>query len=117
MTRVGLVGYGSSGAGFHAPLLREAGLDLVAVVTGNPERADQARAENPGVVVVPDLGRGWWPCPTSMSSSWRPRAVATSSMPRRSSKPASLSSSTSRLPPTPTKPRVWSTWLRVAACL
>jgi len=55
MTRVGLVGYGSSGAGFHAPLLREAGLDLVAVVTGNPERADQARAENPGVVVVPDL--------------------------------------------------------------
>ena len=28
MTRVGLVGYGSSGAGFHAPLLREAGLDL-----------------------------------------------------------------------------------------
>lgn len=55
MTRVGLVGYGSSGAGFHAPLLREAGLDLVAVVSGNADRAAQARAENPGVVVVADV--------------------------------------------------------------
>ncbi len=56
MTRVGLVGYGSSGATFHAPLLRAAGLDLVAVVSANPERADQARAENPGVTLVPDVG-------------------------------------------------------------
>jgi predicted dehydrogenase len=55
MTRVGLVGYGSSGSTFHAPLLRAAGLDLVAVVSSNAERADQARAENQGVTVVPDL--------------------------------------------------------------
>jgi predicted dehydrogenase len=55
MTRVGLVGYGSSGAGFHAPLLRDAGLDLVAVVSANPQRAAQAQAENPGVTVVADL--------------------------------------------------------------
>lgn len=44
------------GATFHAPLLRAAGLDLVALVSANPERADQARAENPGVTLVPDVG-------------------------------------------------------------
>ena len=55
MTRVGLIGYGSSGAGFHAPLLRAAGLDVVAVVTTDPERAAAARGDHPGVEVVPDV--------------------------------------------------------------
>jgi len=57
MTRVGLVGYGSSGRTFHAPLIVSAGLDLVAVSTGNTERAAQVSAEHPAVAVVPDLGQ------------------------------------------------------------
>ncbi len=53
--RVGLVGYGSAGRGFHAPLIERAGLRLTAVSTANAERADQVRAEHPGAEVVPDL--------------------------------------------------------------
>ncbi|MEU8538550.1 Gfo/Idh/MocA family oxidoreductase [Streptomyces sp. NPDC048717] len=51
--RVGLVGYGLAGSVFHAPLIA-ASPDLVldTVTTGNPERADRARAEHPGVHVV-----------------------------------------------------------------
>lgn len=55
MTRVGLVGYGSSGRTFHAPLIVAAGLDLVAVSTGDTERAAQVGAEHPSAVVVADL--------------------------------------------------------------
>ena len=55
MTRVGLVGYGLAGRGFHAPLLTAAGLELAAVATGNAERASQAREEHPQASVVPDL--------------------------------------------------------------
>ena len=36
--RVGLVGYGSAGRGIHAPLLREAGLDIRLVATADPGR-------------------------------------------------------------------------------
>src|SRR5471030_2400579 len=44
--RVGLVGYGMAGRDFHAPLLRATeGLTVAQVVTGNPERAESARAE------------------------------------------------------------------------
>jgi predicted dehydrogenase len=53
--RVALVGYGSSGRGIHAPLLTAAGASPVVVVTGNPERVAQARADLPGVRVLPDL--------------------------------------------------------------
>lgn len=53
--RIGLVGYGGAGRGFHAPLLAEAGLDVAAVVTANPERAEQVRADRPDAEVVPDL--------------------------------------------------------------
>ncbi len=50
--RVGLIGYGIAGAVFHAPLVAaEPGLRLAAVVTGSPERQDQARGEHPGVRV------------------------------------------------------------------
>jgi predicted dehydrogenase len=47
-----VVGYGLAGRVFHASLLSAApGAELVAVVTGNPERQDQARADNPGARV------------------------------------------------------------------
>ena len=51
--RVALVGYGMAGREFHAPLIRQVdGLRVSHVVTSNAERADTARAENPGVQVV-----------------------------------------------------------------
>ncbi|MEW2161919.1 Gfo/Idh/MocA family oxidoreductase [Streptomyces sp. NPDC007084] len=44
--RVGLVGYGLAGSVFHAPLITATeGLTLDTVVTSNPERQEQARAE------------------------------------------------------------------------
>lgn len=55
MTTVALAGYGSAGRAIHAPLLLAAGLEIVGVSTGNPERADQVRADLPGALVVPDL--------------------------------------------------------------
>ncbi len=55
MTRVGLVGYGGAGKGFHAPLIQQAGLDLVAVSTSNPGRAAEVATDVPGAVVVPDI--------------------------------------------------------------
>ncbi|MCX4762417.1 Gfo/Idh/MocA family oxidoreductase [Streptomyces sp. NBC_01275] len=48
--RVGLIGYGLAGSVFHAPLIAAAeGLALDTVVTSNPERQQQARAEFPDV--------------------------------------------------------------------
>ncbi|MFH0518852.1 Gfo/Idh/MocA family oxidoreductase [Streptomyces sp. M41] len=48
--RVGLIGYGLAGSVFHAPLIATTeGLALDTVVTSNPERQEQARAEHPGV--------------------------------------------------------------------
>lgn len=55
MTRVGLAGYGFAGREIHAPVLREAGCDVAAVSTRNPQRATAARADLPGVAVVDDL--------------------------------------------------------------
>jgi len=58
--RVGLVGYGSAGAIFHAPLLAATpGIALTAVVTGNPERRRQAERDHPGVHVVETAERLW----------------------------------------------------------
>jgi predicted dehydrogenase len=51
--RVGLVGYGLAGSVFHAPLIAATDdLTLDTVVTANPERQAQARAEHPGVRVA-----------------------------------------------------------------
>lgn len=49
--RVGLLGYGLAGSAFHAPLIATTdGLTLDTVVTANPERQRQARADHgPGV--------------------------------------------------------------------
>ncbi|MFI6933352.1 Gfo/Idh/MocA family oxidoreductase [Streptomyces sp. NPDC050287] len=55
--RVGLIGYGLAGAVFHAPLIAATeGLALDTVVTSDPERQGQARAEFPDVrtVATPD---------------------------------------------------------------
>jgi scyllo-inositol 2-dehydrogenase (NADP+) len=58
--RVGLVGYGLAGSAFHAPLIATTpGMRLAAVVTSNAERAAQARAQHPGVVVVGSAERLW----------------------------------------------------------
>lgn len=53
--RVGLVGYGLAGRGFHAPLLAAAGLTVAAVSTSDAGRSEQVRRELPGARVVPDL--------------------------------------------------------------
>ncbi|MGW1680698.1 Gfo/Idh/MocA family oxidoreductase [Saccharopolyspora sp. NPDC002376] len=54
--RVGLVGYGVGGAVFHAPLIAaHPSLRLSAVVTANPERQQQVRAEHPDAAVVDDV--------------------------------------------------------------
>ncbi|MEU6575852.1 Gfo/Idh/MocA family oxidoreductase [Streptomyces sp. NPDC046805] len=51
--RVGLIGYGLAGSVFHAPLIASTeGLTLDTVVTANPERQEQARAEFPDVSIV-----------------------------------------------------------------
>ena len=52
--RVGLIGFGLGGASFHAPLIA-ANKDMVlaSVVTSNPERQAQARADHPGIQVAP----------------------------------------------------------------
>ncbi|WP_420876667.1 Gfo/Idh/MocA family oxidoreductase, partial [Streptomyces niveiscabiei] len=51
--RVGLIGYGLAGSVFHAPLIGTTkGLTLDTVVTSNPDRQAQARAEHPGAGVV-----------------------------------------------------------------
>jgi len=53
--RVGILGYGIGGAVFHAPLVAATpGLTVAAIVTGNPERASQARASYPEAEVVAD---------------------------------------------------------------
>lgn len=54
-TRVGLAGYGMAGRQIHAPLLKEAGLEVVAVSTSNPERQAAVEQELPGATVVSDL--------------------------------------------------------------
>lgn len=55
--RVGLVGYGLAGSVFHAPLIAATeGLALDTVVTSNPERQRQARAEFPDVRVATTPG-------------------------------------------------------------
>ncbi|MGR6970615.1 Gfo/Idh/MocA family oxidoreductase [Streptomyces cynarae] len=58
--RVGLVGYGLAGSVFHAPLIAATeGLVLDTVVTSNPERQQQARAEFPDVRVAATADELW----------------------------------------------------------
>ncbi len=54
--RWGVVGYGGGGRRFHAPYLQQAdGIDLVGVVTANPERRAQVARDLPGIAAYDDL--------------------------------------------------------------
>lgn len=58
--RVALLGYGLAGRVFHAPLVTAVpGLRLAAVVTRDPERSTQARADVPGVEVLGSADDVW----------------------------------------------------------
>lgn len=51
--RVALIGYGTGGAVFHAPLISAApGLELAAIVTRDPARAAAARRRHPGARIL-----------------------------------------------------------------
>ena len=54
--RTAVVGYGTSGAVFHAPLLAaDDAFEVSFVVTGSPARAAAAASAHPGAVVVPSV--------------------------------------------------------------
>ena len=55
--RVGLAGYGLAGRYFHAPLLKGCGLELVAVLTTNPQRVEHVQSDFPEANVVADMQR------------------------------------------------------------
>ncbi len=55
VVRVGLVGYGAAGRGIHTPLLREAGLDVVRVVTSSAARRAQVGVDWPDAVCCDSL--------------------------------------------------------------
>ena len=58
--RVALIGYGLAGATFHAPLIAVTpGMQLVAVVTRDPDRQARARREHAGVAVLDAVERLW----------------------------------------------------------
>ncbi|GAA3191675.1 Gfo/Idh/MocA family oxidoreductase [Dactylosporangium siamense] len=58
--RVGLVGYGTAGAAFHAPLISTtAGLRLSAIVTANPERRRAAAGAYPGAALLGTAEELW----------------------------------------------------------
>jgi predicted dehydrogenase len=54
---VAVIGYGVAGRSFHSAVIEATeGLRLAAIVTGNAERAGQARTEHPGARVVSTAG-------------------------------------------------------------
>lgn len=58
--RAVLLGYGLAGRTFHAPLISaEPGLDVAAVVTSDPTRQQQVRADLPGVTVLDHADDAW----------------------------------------------------------
>lgn len=58
--RVALIGYGTGGAVFHAPLISSVpDLELSAVVTGNPERQAAVRSRYPDARVLDHPDRVW----------------------------------------------------------
>lgn len=57
---VAIVGYGLAGSVFHAPLISaNRDLELVSVVTANPRRTAQAKAEHPGVRIHRSVEELW----------------------------------------------------------
>jgi len=58
--RAALIGYGHAGAVFHGPLIASTeGLRLVAVVTTDPARREQAAAAHPEARLLPDAESLW----------------------------------------------------------
>ena len=58
--RAAVVGYGLAGAVFHAPLIAAVeGLEVAAIVTGNPERRAQAEREHPGARLYASAAELW----------------------------------------------------------
>ncbi|ODS53720.1 MAG: oxidoreductase [Acidobacteria bacterium SCN 69-37] len=58
--RVALIGFGAAGMYFHAPFIASTpGLRLAVIVTRNPGRAAQARAEYPGVEILDQAADLW----------------------------------------------------------
>jgi predicted dehydrogenase len=58
--RVGLVGYGTAGAAFHAPLISTTpGLRLSAIVTANPQRRQAAAGAQPGATILGTAEELW----------------------------------------------------------
>ena len=58
--RTAVVGYGLAGSVFHAPLIAATtGLEVAAVVTSDAGRAEQARADHPGVEVLAAADEIW----------------------------------------------------------
>lgn len=58
--RVGLIGYGTAGRFFHAPLLATTpGLELAAIVTSDATRGADASAAYPGTRIVPSAEDLW----------------------------------------------------------
>lgn len=58
--RVAVIGYGTGGAVFHAPLISAApGLELAAIVTRDPARAAGARRRHPGARILDSPERVW----------------------------------------------------------
>jgi predicted dehydrogenase len=58
--RVALIGYGTGGAVFHAPLISAApGMELAAIVTGDPNRRATVRARYPSAAVLETAERVW----------------------------------------------------------
>lgn len=58
--RVGLIGFGLAGHSFHAPFITTTpGLELSAIVTGNPERRHTAAKAYPGATIVHSVEQLW----------------------------------------------------------
>src|SRR3954464_12500486 len=58
--RIALIGYGLAGSTFHAPVISAVpGLRVTAVVTGNPDRQAQSRAEIPDAHVLAHPDEVW----------------------------------------------------------
>lgn len=58
--RVALIGYGTAGAVFHAPLIEAvAGLDLAAIVSRDEERRRRAEREHPGAELLDSAEEVW----------------------------------------------------------
>ena len=54
--RIAIIGYGDSGRGIHARLLREIGEEVSAVVTRSRERSAEAVADWPAAQVFASIG-------------------------------------------------------------